>query len=102
MSWHTTLLFVHTFALFALVALLRHCPDLGQRAVLWLLILSSLVLLYANAAAIFGGWAHWWVTRVGYEIEHLAVLLSVFRLFINDQERRCLPSSSPSSQLSRR
>lgn len=102
MSWHVTLLFVHTFALVALGGLLRHCPDRLQCVVLWLLIIANLVLLYANASALLGGWMHWMVTRIGYELEHIAVLFWVFRTFINDQERRCLPNSSLSYRSSPR
>lgn len=98
MAWHVTMLFVHICALGALAALYRHSPDSLQRLVIALLVVSSAVFLAASAAALSGYWLHWQITRLAHELEHIAVLLYVFRLFVADQERRCLPTPSQHSR----
>lgn len=100
MSWHVTMLFVHIAALGALAAIYRHCPDWIQRGVIWLLVVAGVVFLAADAALIAGSPLRWEFTRLAYELEHLAMLLYVFRLFIVDQERRCLPKQSVPSRSS--
>lgn len=49
------------------------------------------------ALALAGMQAHWALKNVGYAVEHIAVLIFVFRIFLVDQEKRCLPSSSARS-----
>lgn len=102
MTWNVTMLFVHLFGLFALAALYRHAPDSIQKIVVGLLAVAFLILVYAYASAITGAWMHWMVVRVAHSVEHIAVLVYVFRLFIADQERRCLPNSSQHSHSSPR
>lgn len=94
MAWHITMLFIHAAALIALGTLFRHSPDTIQRAVLVVLLCATAIFLYGDAAALLGLWLHWTVTRLGHHIEHIAVLLYVFRLSVLDQEKQCLPRFS--------
>lgn len=94
MSWHVTLLFVHLLVFAALVVLLRGAPDILQRVVLGLLAAATMVLVYHYVAEFFGLPTNWQVKNIAYSVEHIAILFYVFRLFITDQERRCLPKSS--------
>ena len=98
MTWNLTMLFVHLAALAALVMLLRGGPDGAQVLVIYLLILATGPLVYHYFAEAVGLATHWQVKSVAYSLEHIGVLLYVFRLFVNDQERRCL--QKPSTQLS--
>lgn len=100
MAWDLTMLLVHAAALFALGAIYKHCPDRIQRAVIWILAFSNIVFLAANAAALSGNPLHWQITRLAHELEHNAMLLYVFRIFITDQERRCLQTPSLPSRSS--
>lgn len=93
MIWNVTLLMVHIFALLALAMLFKNSPDALQRIVIGLLFASTGVYICTGSAALLGYWSHWLVGRIAFQIEHIAVLLYVFRLFVQDQERRCLPSS---------
>ena len=98
--WALTMLLVHVSVLAALLTLCRGAPkSFPHYVVLWLLIASALVFVAYFAAEMVGAEWHWQVKHAAYLIEHFAVILSVFRLFVADQERRCLPSSqqSPSS-----
>lgn len=98
MSWNVTMLFVHLAALCTLVALFRHSPGNLQRLVIALLMGSSTIFLGANAMALAGDPLHWQITRLAHELEHLAMLLYIFRLLVNTQEQRCLPTPSARSQ----
>jgi hypothetical protein len=100
MTWHVTMLFVHLAALGAVVVLFRQAPDRIQRIVLGLLACSQAIIVGAYVCALTGAWWHWMVLRMGYELEHIAVLVYVLRLFVADQERRCLPSFSAPSRAS--
>lgn len=104
MSWHITMLLVNLGAFFALHVLYPHAPDRMQKAVILVLGVVFGMFAAAEAALLFGHRLPWWVTayvddvrRTASAIEHVAVVLYVFRLFIADQERRCLPNSSPRS-----
>ena len=92
MGWNLTLLLVHLLWLGMLVALVRHCPDQLQRLVVALLASSFLVLVWISLADLL---PHVfspprWLRHASREVEHIAVLFYVFRLFVADQERRCL------------
>lgn len=101
MTWNLTMLFVHGAMLIALLTLWRGTPGFVQHLVLGLLIAAAgLFVVYWGAQS--AGYAMPWQFKlVAYQAEHIAVLLYVLRIFIADQERRCLPTSSvpsPSSQ----
>ncbi len=99
MTWHLTQLGVHLAALVALAMLWRAAPDVLQRVALALLMVSMAIAAWGFASAIGGFDISWMVRRLASELEHLGVLVYVFRLFVVDQERRCLNSyrHSPSS-----
>lgn len=92
MTWDITQLGVHLAALAALVMLWRAAPDNLQRLALALLMLSMAITAYGYGSAIGGFDISWMVRRFASELEHLGVLVYVFRLFVVDQERRCLNS----------
>jgi hypothetical protein len=102
MSWNVTMLFVHLAALLSLGALSRDAPDVVQRIVIATLLVALAILCYYYAALLFGLSCTGYLSNVAHEIEHVSVLLYVFRIFLADQERRCLRNSlqhSHSSQL---
>lgn len=98
MTWDITMLFVHLVALCALGILAKDAPDVLQKLVLGTLICAAAVLCYYYGARLFGLDCTGFLAGVAHEIEHVAVLLYVFRLFVADQERRCLQSSSQRSR----
>lgn len=102
MSWDITMLFVHLVALCALGILAKDAPDILQKLVLGTLICAAAVLCYYYAAKLFGLDCTGFLAGVAHEIEHVAVLLYVFRIFVADQERRCLQNFSQHSRSSQR
>ena len=100
MLWDWTMLAAHAAMLFALAALSRQSPDRLQRCVIGGLIVAGLVLLAVDIASVCGAVSEAWsrLAHMAYGIEHAAVLLYVFRIFVSDQERRCLPTSSRPSR----
>lgn len=100
MTWNMTMLFIHLAALLSLGVLSRDAPDTVQKIVLGTLIIAVSILCYYYAALLFGLACTGYLSNVAHEIEHVAVLLYVFRLFVVDQERRCLPNSSQHSHSS--
>jgi hypothetical protein len=94
MSWDLTMLLMHLCALAGAVMLYRHAPCWMQKIVVGLLFVSMLVFSGAYAAALFDWHWHWMVTRAAYAIEHIAVLLYVFRLIYRDHVQ--WTSSAPS------
>lgn len=79
MSWSITLLGVHVAFLFCLALLWRATPDWLQRLVLGLLMAAAMVFVIASLAELVGTGMHWLWKRVALEIEHVAVLLYIFR-----------------------
>lgn len=102
MDWNVTMLVLHVFVLFALGSLCRRAPGFLQCIVLGLMIAAELVFVWVYAAAIAGHPAHWMVSLTAYRVVHVAMILYVLRVFVVDQERRCLPSSSDPSRSSPR
>lgn len=100
MTWNVTMLFVHLAALCALGVLFRDAPDILQKLVLGALICAAVVMSYYYAARLFDLDCTGYLAGVAHEIEHAALLLYVFRIFVADQERRCLQNSSQPSRSS--
>jgi len=100
MTWPLTLLAVHVGALVALAVLSLNTPDSLQRLAMGLVLVAMTMMTASHAAAVLGIDVHWTIKRMAHEIEHIGVLVMVFRLFVVDQERRCLNSykTSRSSQ----
>jgi hypothetical protein len=68
-----------------------------QRIAMALLIVSVGVLLFSDLAAVLGQYWHWMFTRFAREIEHIAIMILVLRLFVTEQDNRCHPNSSAHS-----
>ena len=100
MMWNVTMLLIHVAVLGALAVLWRHAPDLLQRVVLGTFIAATMVFMWAAVVSL-ARWDADWIEgakKIAGAIEHIAVICYVFRLFIADQERRCLPNSSLQSR----
>ncbi len=91
MSWLYTMIAVHVFATIGFVILYRAAPCWMQKLVIFGLIVA-MVLVTAAYGLQFLGVEYWaQVGVLGLVIEHLAVLLYVFRLI--HQTYVCPPSS---------
>lgn len=106
-SWTITMLLINLCAFFALRVLFPHAPDRIQKTVIFVLGVVFAMFAAVETVILFGNSLPWWVgayvddvRRTASAIEHVAVVLYVFRLFIADQERRCLPKSSQPSRSS--
>jgi hypothetical protein len=102
MLWDITMLLVHLLVLGALASLCRHSPGFLQWVVLGLLIAAELLFVWVYAAKIAGAPLHWLATLIAHRVAHVATIVYVLRLFVVDQERRCLPNSSARSPSSPR
>lgn len=101
MMWTATMLVVHLSALGALGILWRHAPDAPQRLTLGILIFSTALFMWADVMALASTLAPYYIETlrwIAYEAEHVGVLMYVLRLFMVDQEHRCLPSFSRNSR----
>lgn len=96
------MLFIHIAAMCCLGLLLRDAPDALQKLVLATMFCGAAVLCYYYGARVFGLDCTGYLAGVAHEIEHVALLLYVFRLFVMQQERRCLPNSYRPSHSSQR
>ncbi len=105
MTWSLTMLLVHLAVLGALLTLWPTEPPkprpgesvahlLMQRIVVGLLIVAAAAFAVYWAAEAFGVKVPWQLKLAAHQAEHAAILLYVLRIFIADQERRCLPKSS--------
>jgi len=86
-SWSITLFVVHLFALAGVVALYRRAPCWMQKLSVFGLILAMSIASAAYAVALVGRiwpelglWGAWEIFAIGLLLEHLAVLLMIFRL----------------------
>ena len=103
MDWAVTLLAIHIFGLLGCLLIYHKAPCWMQKVVVGFLGVGMLVMAGGYAAAIgemagFGWWGSWNFFTLGLVIEHIGVLLLVFRL--NYQEHlQWKPSSAPSLSL---
>jgi uncharacterized BrkB/YihY/UPF0761 family membrane protein len=91
------MLAVHLVALGILVAIYRRAPDFLQRVIVGALIAAMAIMSGGYIGQLFDVECRA-VLMLGQVVEHLAVLLYVFRIFISDQEKRCLPNSLQQSR----
>jgi hypothetical protein len=85
-SWEFTMLFVHVAALCGLVMLYRSPPCWMQKLVVVLFLLAMTVFAAGQLAQISGFlWEGRQVLRIAFAIEHVGVLLWVFRLIYQDR-----------------
>lgn len=94
-QWNVTMLFIHAFACFGFARLFEQAPCWMQKVVVALLSFGMLAFAFGDLATLAWGWDHW-LTRVGQALEHIAVLLYVFRLnFQEPQWANSLARSRP-------
>jgi hypothetical protein len=93
-AWHLTLLAVHIAALVGAGYLYRSAPCWMQKLTVLGIVVAMLVISVAYALAVLDVWGWWLVVVVGLSIEHLAVLLYVFRLIYKGNQWK--PSSAHS------
>jgi Na+-translocating ferredoxin:NAD+ oxidoreductase RnfE subunit len=98
MDWDTTLLGVHLSVFVMLCVIFKRAPGFAQKLVIGLLMAGVAVMSWAYGAAVIFDVQCREIIQLGHVIEHLAVLLYVIRIFINDQEKRCLPNFSQQSR----
>lgn len=80
MEWNITMLAIHLVMFVLCLLLWRRAPCWLQRLVVAGLMLAATLLALAYVLAL-GGVERWWhVALLGFVIEHLAVLLYVFRV----------------------
>lgn len=96
--WLFTAIAIHACVIVALVILYRNAPDWLQKIVIGLLVVAMSIFLGMEIGELFDNYTHWAVRKYAHLIEHIAIVLYVFRLAINEQEARCLPKSSVSSR----
>lgn len=80
MIWNLTLFFVHVAALAGAFVLYRKAPCWMQRLVMAGLIGAMTLVAGASALNLAGVWWAWRLSMLGLAVEHIAVLLYVFRL----------------------
>ena len=98
MSWHMTFLLPDLCLVFASIALLYGAPGFWQRSVLIWYGVGFLVLAVGRCFGIAGDeWTAQLVVNVGRVFIVVGCMAHVFRLFIQEQARRCLPNSSQHS-----
>lgn len=95
MMWNLTLLLVHLAALAGFIHLYKSAPCWMQKVSVAGFVLAMGTMSAAFTLAILDVWGHWHVVLLGLAIEHLAVLVYVFRL-IYQQHLQWTPSSAHS------
>lgn len=80
MEWHVTMLAVHVVGAILCTLMYRHAPCWMQKLVVVGLVAGMFLIAIAYAVAI-GGFELWWhVALLGLVIEHVAIMLYVFRV----------------------
>lgn len=88
MEWLVTLFSVHFLGLVTVLYLLKGAPCWLQRLSIMLLILAFVVFCAAYFSAILR-WDEWWrLLIVAGVFEHLAVLVYVFRMWWQIEEKK--------------
>ena len=82
--WNGSLLIINMLALAGLVSLFWRAPCWMQKLVVGLLAVGCVFIAGSFMWALFDAENHWRVRQVGYALEHIAVLLYVFRLIFQD------------------
>ena len=81
MMWNATMLAIHLIGLWACGVLYRLAPCWMQKGVIGIIALAMFALATSNGFAIFGEeFARYYLAQLGLALEHLGVLLYVFRL----------------------
>ena len=95
MTWHATFLMLYVFCAFACGALTLGAPGLWQRGVMCWYGFGFMVLAVGECYGLSGEtWTATVIANVGRIVIVVGVMAHIFRLFIAEQARRCLPNSS--------
>lgn len=94
MIWNLTLLVVHLLALAGFVFLYKAAPCWMQKVCIVGFCIAMAVCSIGFGFGVAGQWWHWHIVMLGLAIEHVAVLLYVFRLIYQDHVK-WTPSSAP-------
>lgn len=92
MAWNVTMLFVCVLVALALGTLYRNADNF-QRLINGLWIVACLLQTFYYAASVLQADPSWMWMAIGRSVAFIGVVLHVARIFLYDQERRCLPSS---------
>ena len=98
MTWDLTMFMLHAFAFGALLAIFSRAPGVLQKILLAIAGSGFLWAAICYASLLAGIDVPPELIRIGYMAGHFSCVLYVLRIFLVDQERRCLPNSSPRSQ----
>lgn len=90
MSWYVTMLLFNLAMLLVLWGLARNAPDAWQVIAIVFLAIGFTGQAVAFVLAIGGEPLHWTMVRPFREIEHIGVIAMLCRLFVKEQEHRCL------------
>lgn len=78
--WTVTLVVLHILVAYSCAYLFCTAPDWVQKLVLAHIAGAALVMVGFYAAELAGFDPHWMIRKVAFEIEHVGVVLYVFRL----------------------
>ena len=93
-AWNFTLLAVHIAAMYGFSLLVPRAPDRLQKAVVWILMIASYLMVFAYSLQIMGRPSENW-RWIAQEVEHVGVLLYLFRIVY--LEHILCKTSSPAS-----
>ncbi len=93
MAWNISFLVIHLLYLAGVIALYRHAPCWMQKVTLFGLGITMVLMSIGYAAGAAGYWWSWHIMASGLAIEHLAVMIYIFRL-IYQQHLQWKPSSA--------
>ena len=96
-AWTATFLAVHTMALIGAILLYRQAPCWIQRMVVGLAIVGFFCFVASDLLWMSMGWDYG-LSRTGYAIEHLAVLLWIFRIHYQQKQDPAWANSSAHSR----
>lgn len=98
MTWHLTFLMIDLFIAFASTALLFGAPGFWQRSVMLWYLVGFVVLAIGRIIGLMEDEYHaQMVLNVGRVFIVVGVMAHVFRLFLAEQARRCLPTRRSTS-----
>lgn len=100
MAWNLTFLIVHFAALIGFIFLYRSAPCWMQKLAVIGFALGMAILTISSSFALIEVNGHRHLTALGLAVEHIAVLLYVFRLIYQGQQE-WKPSSAPFPNSSR-
>lgn len=89
LDWLITLLALHVIALAVVIHLFKGAPCWMRRVSVGLLVLAFAIFCAAYIAALARQYQWWWgLLLLGFAIEHMAVLLELFRVWWQTEEKK--------------